>query len=431
MIRTHYSKDVKPSSGNVTLAGWAQNIRILGKIAFIKLRDREGLSQVTIPADNKNFETVKSITPESVLAVSGGVKASAQSQNGWELIPIKIEMLSKASVPLPIDFSGKINTSLDKRIDHRYLDVRNPKSLLIFKVLSATEIAMKEYCVEKGFMEINTPKFMASASETGAELFEVKYMNKKAYLAQSPQLYKQMAMASGFDKVFEQAPVFRANPSHTSRHDTEYTSFDVEIAFVDSSEDIMKFEEEWLAYVFKKVKEKYGAEIKEAFGFEIEVPKVPFPRMTMKEALKAVHGLEKADEFGEFDSDGEKKLGEYVKKKFKSDFVFLTEFPYDARSFYIMKKDEKTSFGYDLIYKGLEITSGGQREHHYETLVKQVKEKGLDPNSIKDYGEMFKYGVPPHGGFGLSPTRVVMQMLNLENVREATFLPRDTDRLTP
>ena len=432
MIRTHYSKEVteKNFEQKITLAGWAQNIRALGKIAFIKLRDREGLSQITIPKENKNFKLINDITPESVLAITGIVKQSDQAQLGWELIPEKIEVLSKAETPLPIDFSGKVNTSLDKRIDYRYLDTRNEKNLLIFKVLSTVEQAMKDFCFQEGFMEINSPKFMAAASETGAELFEVDYFKKKAYLAQSPQFYKQMAIASGFEKVFEQAPVFRANPSHTSRHDTEFTSFDIEIGFINSVEDVMNFEERWLQYVLKQVKEKHENEIKELLNIEVIVPEVPFPRLTMQAAHKHVNNLEVADDFGELESEGEKKLGEFIKKEFHHEFVFLTDFPYSVRPFY-HHKEGNISKSYDLIYKGVEITTGAQREHNYEKLIKQAKEKGIDVKPINDYIEMFKYGVPPHGGFGLSPTRVVMQMLDLGNVREATFLPRDTERLTP
>ncbi len=434
MIRTHYSKQVTPEMDGekVVLAGWAQNIRIIGSIAFVKLRDREGLAQITVTKDNPNFEVVKDLTLESVIAAEGTVKASEKAQGGWELIPEKITVLNKAEVPLPIDFSGKVQTGLSKRLDYRFLDLRNPKRLLIFKVLSTVEQAMKEYCYDNGFIEINTPKLMAAASETGSELFEVKYFKRKAYLAQSPQLYKQMAIASGFDKVFEQAPVFRANPSHTSRHDTEFTSFDVEIGFIDSVEDVMKFEEKWICYVISKVKEKHYDEIKELLGIEVEVPETPFPRITMKEALKITGKLlEEVDEFGELDSEGEKKLGSIIKEEKEHDFVFLTDFPFSVRPFYHMKKEKNLTRSYDLIYKGVEITTGAQREHRYDVLVKQAEEKGVSIEPIKAYFEMFKYGVPPHGGFGLSPTRFVMQLLNLENVREATFLPRDTERLTP
>jgi aspartyl-tRNA synthetase len=272
---------------------------------------------------------------------------------------------------------------------------------------------------------------MRVASETGADLFEVKYFKKKAYLAQSPQFYKQMAIAGGLDKVFEQGPVFRAEESHTSKHLTEFVSFDVEMAFIDDYEDIMELQEKWLVFVFKQVKKKHGKEIKEHFGIEITIPKTPFPRITMKEAHEKISELEVIDEFGDLDTEGEKKLGEYVRNEFNSDFVFLTDFPYNARPFYHMKKDNKFTMSYDLIYKGLELATAAQREHRYDKLIAQAKEKEIDEIENKFYLQMFKYGVPPHGGFGFGPERFVMQMLNINNIREVVFLPRDPDRLTP
>ena len=251
--------------------------------------------------------------------------------------------------------------------------------------------------------------------------------------AQSAQFYKQMAMASGFEKIFEVGPVFRANPSHTSRHDTEFTMIDMEISYIDSHEDVMKAEESLIAFTIQKIKEKYGKEIKEVFGREIEVPKIPFPRLTMKEALRLLEkeiGYKGKDDF---DSEGEKLLSELIKKKYKHDFVFVTEYPYSMRPFYHMKKEEDKTLtkSYDLIWKGLEITTGAQREHRYKILKEQAKEKKLNLEPIKDYLNFFRYGCPPHGGLGLSPTRMLMILLGIKNVREVTFLPRDMNRLTP
>ncbi|MBU3905369.1 MAG: aspartate--tRNA(Asn) ligase [Nanoarchaeota archaeon] len=434
--RTHYSKEISPDfKGEVIVMGWARAIRGVGNIKFIQLADREGYVQILAKkgdVSDELLEKVSSLNREDVIAVKGKVKENKEAPNGFEIIPTEIRILNTAE-PIPIDFSGKIETGMSKRIDYRYLDTRNPKRLLTFKILSTVEMAMKIYCFENGFMEINTPKLMSAASESGAELFNVDYFGKIAHLAQSPQLYKQMAMAAGFEKVFEQGPVFRANPSHTSKHDTEYTSFDVEIAYISSVEDVMKFEEDWLVYVITKVKESHGKDIKEHFGFEIEIPTRPFPRITMEEAHNAIGNLEVADDFGELDTEGEKKLGDYVKEKFNHDFVFLTEFPFSARPFYHMKKEDnkKLTNSFDLIYKGMEITTGAQREHRYDILLEQLKEKKLHPKDLKFYLDMFRYGCPPHGGFALSPTRVVMQLLNISNIRDVTFLPRDTERLTP
>lgn len=437
MKRSYTSEIPKEEGKKVKVSGWVDEIRDLGKLTFLILRDRKGTVQVIAKKDvvaNKILEKISNINKESVVSVEGKVKLNKEAPNDFEIVPKKLKILNQAETPLPIDFSGKVNTSLDKRLDWRFLDLRNPKRLLVMKILSTTQRAMREFCLKNGFLEINTPKFMAAASETGSELFEVEYFDRKAYLAQSPQFYKQMGIAAGFDKVFEQAPVFRANPSHTSRHDTEFISFDTEIGFIDSMEDVMKFEERWLRYVFEKIKKEHGKEIKEEFGIEIKVPEIPFPRITMKKAKEVMNEKEiKVGDFYELSSKEEKKLGEYIKKKHGHNFVFLTEFPYSERPFYHMKKkgEPKITLSFDLIYKGLEITTGAQREHRYKILKEQAKEKNIDPKSIDFYLNFFRYGCPPHGGFALSPTRVVMKVLNLPNVREATFLPRDTDRLTP
>ena len=239
-----------------------------------------------------------------------------------------------------------------------------------------------------------------------------------------------MAMASGFEKIFEIGPVFRANKSHTARHDTEFTMIDMEISFIDSEEDVMKMEEEWLAYLLKKIKEKFGKEIKEVFGVDVVVPKLPFPRVTMKEAISLL-GKKGHKATGDLDAEGEKLLSEIIKKKYGHDFVFITEYPFEVRPFYHMKQGKDLTKSFDLLWKGLEITTGAQREHRYEILKKQAKEKGLSEKSLKAYLNFFKYGCPPHGGCALSPTRMLMLLLGIKNVRDVTFVPRNTERLTP
>lgn len=296
------------------------------------------------------------------------------------------------------------------------------------------EEAMREFWVKNNFIEIYTPKIMGSASESGSELFEVKYFDRKAYLAQSPQFYKQMAMAAGFEKIFEIGPSFRANPSDTTRHDTEFTMIDMEISFIESEEDVMKVEEEWIAFFLKKVKEKYGEEVKKTFNVEIVVPKLPFPRVTMEEAQKMLKKKGyKSPEEGDLDAEGEKLLAGLIKEKYGHEFVFVKEYPISVRPFYHMRKKEnpKLTKSFDLIWKGVEITTGAQREHRIEPLTKQAIEKKINPKSIQYYLNFFNNGCPPHGGCALSPSRLLMLMLNLGNVREATFLPRDMKRLTP
>jgi len=319
------------------------------------------------------------------------------------------------------------------RLDHRWLDLRNPKKLLIFKIWTLMEQAMRDWWKEEGFLQVYSPKFMGAASESGAELFEVEYFGKKAYLAQSPQFYKQMAMASGFEKIFEIGPVFRANKSHTRRHDTEFTMIDMELSFIESHEDVMRAEESWIAYFISKIKKEYGKEIKEVFGVNIIVPTTPFPRIPMGEAQKLLAGQGYKGPKDDFDAEGEKMFSEIVKEKYGHEFVFVTEYPWSIRPFYHMKSETGETNSFDLIWKGTEITTGAQREHRHKILREQAIEKGLNPDSegMKDYMSFFKYGCPPHGGFGLSPTRVLMLLLDINNVREVTFLPRDTSRLTP
>lgn len=435
--RTHFSSQITPDmdSTEVTLNGFVREIRDMGKLKFIVLADREGFTQITIKKDNVSddiFESIGKLTNESTIAIKGVVKANKGAPRGIEILPKDIKIFTTAGVPLPMQVSEKTNTLLDTRLDWRFLDLRKHRNVLIFKIQTAAEMAMREFWIKHGFMEIHSPKLLGSPSESGAELFSVLYFDKEAYLAQSPQFYKQMAMAAGFEKVFEIAPVFRANPSHTTRHDTEYTSVDMEMSWIDSHEDVMRFEEEWMAYVISEVKKQYGKEIKEVFGFELEVPKLPFPRMSLKEAKKKIAETGQKVSFDDdLNPEEEKIIGKIVKQEFGSDFVFITEFPWKIKPFYHMRheKTPEVTKGFDLLLNGLEITTGSQREHRHDVLEKQAKEKKL--NNIKFFLDFFKYGVPPHGGFGFGLTRMLMSLLHIGNVREVTFAFRDMDRLFP
>jgi len=416
----------KKEGSFAVVSGWAEDIKVLGKIAFIKLRDREGYLQL-VTTNPDLIKEIEKLTKESVIAAKGKIKKSKLKAGGNELQISSIELLSRAEAKLPIDVTGKVPADLSKRLDWRFLDLRNPKHLLIFKICSDFEKFTRDFFIKNGLIEIHSPKFMGVPSESGAELFSVPYFEKTAYLAQSPQFYKQMAMAAGFEKVFEIGPVFRANPSHTTRHDTEYTSLDVEMSWI-TWKDLMAFEESWIKYVLEQLKNKRGKEIEKVFGVKIIIPKIPFPRITMKNALKLIK--KPGNDLG---TEGEKLLAKEILKKRGHEFVFVTEYPWEVRPFYHMKLEGKPNLtkSYDLIYKGVEITTGAQREHRYNILVKQAKEKGLHLKPIQFYLNFFKYGCPPHAGFGLSPTRVITQMLDLGNVREATFAPRDPERLTP
>jgi aspartyl-tRNA synthetase len=432
MERTEISK-VKDFIGKkVLIKSWVDTIRDQKTMQFLILKDRTGLVQaINEKSKNKEIEkNISNLTIDSVVKIEGLVKENSQVKMGGIEIQIeKLEILSLAEASLPIDFES----SQENRMDWRFLDLRNNKKRLIFEIQTELENAMREFWIKNGFIEMNSPKLMSSASESGSELFKVAYFGGSAYLSQSPQFYKQMAMASGFEKVFEIGPVFRANPSFTSRHDTEFTSIDVEISWIDSHDDVMKFEEEWLTFAITKVKEKFGSKIKEAFGVEINIPKLPFPRIKLSDALKIVEkmGHKIADQ--DLDPEGEKLIYKYVKEKLNHEFVFIIDYPISVRPFYHMRheKDKNLTKSFDLLWKGLEITTGAQREHRYDILKKQALEKGLSEKNIGYYLDFFKYGCPPHGGFGMGLTRVLMTLMEFKNVREVTYLYRGPNRLSP
>jgi nondiscriminating aspartyl-tRNA synthetase len=429
-------KDLEKSIGKkVLLKGFLHEIRNQSKVKFVLLRDVSGIIQCVFLLGMKDFEKISSVPRESVLEITGLVKEEKQAPSGIEIQVESFLVLSESEKILPIPVASKVKESaLPLRLDFRWIDLRKPKNTLIFKIWTKMEQAMREYWIKNDFIQIHSPKFVAGATESGAELFTLEYFGKKASLAQSPQFYKQMAMASGFEKVFEIGPVFRANKSHTTRHDTEFTSVDMELSFIDSEDDVMEVEEEWIKYFLTKIKKVYGKEIKEFFGVEIKIPKTPFPRIPLKKVLEILK-KEFGYEIKEFDLDpkGEKFISKYVKKKFNSEFVFVTDYPVKVRPFYHMRKESNKNItkSFDLIFKGTEITTGSQREHRYEILKKQALEKKVPLEGIKDYLEFFKYGCPSHGGLGLSPSRVLMLLLGLKNVREVTFVPRDTERLKP
>lgn len=437
MQRT-YVKDVKSHIGEkISLSGFAQTIRNQGGIAFLILRDITGTIQTIVTKSNITaFQTIQNLSLESVITIVGESKENPQAPNGIEVLVDTIEVLSKAEpeLPIPVDEKGESETNLDTRLDWRYLDLRKEKNALIFKVWTTLEQAFREYCIGSDFIEIHSPKTVVTSTESGSELFEIKYFDQKAYLAQSPQFYKQMAMAAGFEKVFEVGPVFRANPSSTTRHDTEFTMYDVEMSFVTSHHDLLDVEEKMMVSIMKEIKEKNGDEIKQTFNQDVEVPTQPFPRVTFKEAKKILAGLNvPAEKANDLCPEEERAICEYFKEKEGNDFVFVHEFPTATRAFYSMRDENDPSItkSFDLLYRGLEITSGAQREHRYEQLKNQIAEKGFKLEPFESYLNFFKYGCPPHGGFAPGPSRLLMKILGLTNVREVTFIYRGIKRLTP
>ena len=437
-------KDTAKHAGEkVKVQGWVNVRRVHGKILFVDLRDKSGVLQlVFIPSNKEAYEIAEKIRPEWVIeAVGQIVKRPANMVNdkietGQVEMPVEeLKVLSEAETPpIPVGEDSTVEPGIDTKMDWRWLDLRNPKNLLIFKVWTLLEQSFREFWTSNDYIEIHSPKLIGAPSESGSEVFEVKYFDKKAYLAQSPQFYKQMAMAAGFEKVFEVGPVFRAEPSFTSRHATEFTGYDAEISFIESHHDIMDEEERMINYGLQKIKAVYGDEIQKMFGREVIVPKVPFPRISINDAKKILgeKGI-KSEREGDLSPEEERGIGQYIKEKYDHEFVFITEYPVSVRPFYHMhdEKDPTLTKSFDLLWNGLEITTGAQREHRYDVLVKQAKEKKMNVKKLQFYLDFFKYGCPPHGGYGMGPNRMIMKLFEIDNVREAMFLYRGVKRLTP
>lgn len=435
MERTLILDCVKKVGETVKVCGWVQVCRDHGKIIFLDVLDRSGVIQVIAQGD-----MAKELRPQNVICIEGEVNKRPEnlvnqnlSTGTIELQAKSIEILSKTA-DLPFDPFGKSEPNLDLRLDWRFLDLRRPEAALIFKVWTVMEHAFAEYCISNDFIEIHSPKTVVTSTESGSELFEIKYFDKKAYLAQSPQLYKQMAMAAGFEKVFEIGPVFRANPSFTSRHDTEFTMYDVEMSYINSHHDLMVEEEKMIVEMIKAVKDRYGEEIKKYYGRELTVPVTPFPKLTLRETKTILEKLGIPNERGEdLSPEEERAISQYAKEKYNHEFIFIHDWPASVRAFYSMKleSDPTLSKTFDLLWNGLEITSGAQREHRYEVLEKQIQDKGFRVESFKSYLDFFKYGCPPHGGFAPGPSRILMKIFDVNNVREVTYLYRGPNRLTP
>lgn len=377
---------------------------------------------------------VSTITPESTVKITGILhKNDKVKLNNMELIPTNITVTSKCLEELPLNYKDSKSAAIDTRLNYRFLDLRSEKNILMFKVQTCMINAMREFVIKNNFTEIHTPKIISTASESGSEVFEVNYFGRKAYLAQSPQFYKQMAMCAGFEKVFEIAPAFRAENSNSYRHTTDFTSFDIEISYLNNLEELMDFEENLFIAGLTAVKEKYEKEIKELFNVEIIVPTKPFPRIKLEELYKILeeeYGYKmNYEDVGDMNAESEKLASKYVKEKYGHEFVFITDFSAKKRAFYHQRKNGIPQ-GADLIWKGCETTTLAIRENNYEILCKQAKEKGLDKD-VKFYLEFFKYGCPPHGGFAIGVDRITMLLLESGSLKETMFIFRGPNRLEP
>jgi len=433
MYRSHYSKDVTKKDYNklITVAGWIEDIRNIGSIAFIILRDKRGNLQLTV-LKKKNpelFEKLTSLSRESVISVKGVCKENEKVRNGYEILPEGLEVLSVAKAPLPLGVVDKVEADFDTRLDNRFIDLRKQKNQAIFTVRNAVIAAVHEYLRSQSFVEVHTPKIIASSSEGGTDVFKLKYFEKEAFLAQSPQLYKQSLMATGLDRVYEIAWYFRAEEHNTRRHLNESTAVDLEMAFINDEEEVMNVLENLVYNMWKKASDCKN-ELK-ILGKKISVPELPFARIVYDEVVDKLQDRNSSIDWGQdLGTDDERLLGDIMKEE-GTEFYFITKYPLESKPFYTMPKGDKYSCGFDLACKGVEIASGSQRIHDVKLLEERMKACDLNPEDFESYLKAFKYGMPPHGGFGFGIERFLMELLDIKNIRECILFPRDRTRLTP
>ncbi len=427
-----YTSDITPEQEGekVELYGWVHEVRDLGGLVFVVLRDREGFAQITLPrkfVDKSTFKLAKKLKRESVIRVVGTVKAEEKAPGGFEIIPDVIEVLNEASVPLPLEVTEKVPAELDTRLDHRFMDLRRPRVQAIFRIRHQVMQSIRSYLSEEGFIEVHTPKIVSTATEGGTELFPLSYFEKEAFLNQSPQLYKQVLMAAGFEKVFEIGPIFRAEEHDTTRHLNEATSIDIEMSFTDH-EGVMSVLENLIVRVYEDVSE-HCEKYLNWLDVSVEVPSKPFERISYDEALEIASRKGEDIPWGEdLTTAALKAVGNEI-----GGFYFIVDWPTDSKPFYAMPYEDnpEISKSFDLMHGWLELASGAQRIHVYDMLVESIKARGMEPESFGFYLEAFRYGMPPHAGWGLGAERLLMAMLGLKNIREATLFPRDRHRLVP
>lgn len=423
--RTHYSKRINPeiSGEEIKVMGWIHEIRDLGGIIFLLLRDRDGTIQVTAPSKKISKELlgeIRKLRKESVIAVKGRVQESSKAPGGYEIIPNELKLLNESKLPLPMDTTEKVKAEIDTRLDSRYIDLRRSSTSAIFKIKSRMLHSVRLFLEEGEFIEINTPKLVGSATEGGTELFPITYFEREAFLGQSPQLYKQMMMTTGFDKVYEIAPIFRAEEHDTLRHLNEVISIDIEASFCDQ-EDVMKILEGMVHTVL--------GDVSNHFGVDLEIPDIPFDRIDYDDVVDIVNSKGVNMRHGEdLSRAAEKAIGEHM-----DSYYFITGWPTDIKPFYVMpsEEDPAKSCAFDLMYRDLEISSGAQRVHKHDLLVERIKKQGLNPASFERYLQAFEYGMPPHAGWGLGAERFTMCITGAKNIRETVLFPRDRRRLTP
>ena len=438
MIKIDYIRDIpKEPNRKVHIGGRVSRINDLKSARFIWIKDVSGSLQVTVIKKKTSTDlltTLESLMPNDFVAIDGHIPEEVKAASGLEIIPDSVRIVSKAMGPSPIDIDGFNETSVDKRLDWRALDLRNSRSTAIFLIQSKLMEGMQKYLYSEKFMQVFTPSLMGVSSEGGSEVFNLKHFGKNAFLRQDPQLHRELLMVAGFEKIYEIGPSWRAELSNTPQHLTEHRTCAAEISFIEDEHDIIKVEENLILHGLKTVAEDCQEELK-TLGVELNVPKLPFPVLEFPKVYDILEELGFKYQRGreDYDKKGEMALGNYVKEKYNSDFFFVNRFPFAVKPFYVMKVDEDPTWArsVDLIYKGMELSSGGQREHRYEKIISQAKEKGLEIENLEWFTNFFKYGAPPHGGFSIGMERFVMQILNLQNIREASLFPRAPERLVP
>ena len=429
-----FTADAEPGD-TVTVAGWVHEVRDLGGIAFLILRDKTGKIQVKFEKDEMDEDLVETglgVHRESVISVQGDVEEEPRAPTGVEVTPESLDVLAEADPELPLDPSGKVDAELSTRLDNRTLDLRKDEVAAVFKIRATVLEAVRDAFRDSGATEINTPKIVATGTEGGTELFPITYFGREAFMNQSPQLFKQLMVGSGLERVFEIGPIFRAEEHNTPRHLNEATSIDFESAFIDHQE-AMDVCEAIVTAAYEAVAEDCADEL-EALGLDetFEVPDETFPRLTYQEAIDRINATGALDEplvWGDdLPTEGEHALAQDVGQHY-----FITDWPSEIKPFYIKDHDDdaELSTGFDMMHPSMELVSGGQREHRYDELVAGFEQQGLDPEAFEYYTKMFKYGMPPHAGWGLGGERLVMTMLGLDNIREAVLFPRDRQRLSP
>lgn len=416
-------------SKKVLVKGWVHRIRKLKSVSFIILRDRTGLVQCVIDNDKININEIRL---EAVISIVGDVNESKNKYNTFEILAEKLNIINNALRELPIEINkDNLEVNLETILNNRMISLRHTKINSIFKIQNIIVEGFREFLNKENFTEISTPKLVEEGAEGGTELFKVQYFERHAYLAQSPQFYKQMMVGAGFERVYEVGHVYRAEEHNTSRHLNEYISMDLEMGFIEDEEEIMNLEENLLKFVLKKVSEE-GKEYIELLNADIPIIETKIPRIKLRDALDILEKeYNKKGLDGDIDPEGERLICKYVKEKFNCDFVFLTHYPRKKRPMYTMPSENEETHSFDLLFRGIEITTGGQRIHEYDKLIENMKYKGLNPDSYESYISNFRYGMPPHGGLAIGLERITAKLLDLENVREASLIPRDRTRLIP